>query len=99
MISAWLLFFSIRATLTSIFVTIQRRHLMMPRVFAPKYVFDVAFMLSAGIISVLLLGFSLLFQSSPKEQKKNLPEQIAARDSTTPSLIAHQHQRVTVKAD
>jgi GPI ethanolamine phosphate transferase 3 subunit O len=46
-------FFATTIMLTAIFVYIERRHLMMWRVFAPKYVFDTMLVL---VIDVLVMG-------------------------------------------
>lgn len=50
----FLLFFALKSVLTSTFVFLQRRHLMVWRVFAPKYIFDNVTLLVIDILVVLL---------------------------------------------
>ena len=50
--------FSVFSTLTTIFVTIARRHLMIWRVFAPKFIFDALFSI---IISSIYMFFVFYF--------------------------------------
>jgi hypothetical protein len=52
------LIYSLCALTTMVFVYFQRRHLMLWRVFAPKFVFDVAYLV---VNNVLVAGVSLLF--------------------------------------
>jgi GPI ethanolamine phosphate transferase 3 subunit O len=58
---AFVLTFTIGAALTATFVYIARRHLMVWRVFAPKYIFDGALML---VVDALALFISPLIVSS-----------------------------------
>eukprot|EP01117_Protostelium_nocturnum_P009488 TRINITY_DN3383_c0_g1_i2.p1 TRINITY_DN3383_c0_g1~~TRINITY_DN3383_c0_g1_i2.p1 ORF type:complete len:927 (+),score=262.12 TRINITY_DN3383_c0_g1_i2:91-2871(+) len=55
-----ILFFNLRATMTCFFVFGARRHLMMWRVFAPKFIFDQLFLL---VIDVLVLFSWFLLRS------------------------------------
>jgi len=66
-ILAYVAFFAVTITLTAIFVLIERRHLMMWRVFAPKYVFDAAFVLVLDVLALLVaaLLFLVSVPSSP----------------------------------
>ena len=51
--SVLFLLFSLSGLLTSIFVFIERRHLMVWRVFAPKFIFDSCFVLASGTLILL----------------------------------------------
>lgn len=55
-LSALMLFFSFKATLTTLFVFTQRRHLMVWRVFAPKYIFEAIFLLVIDVLVLLALS-------------------------------------------
>eukprot|EP00455_Lapot_gusevi_P001693 TRINITY_DN10646_c0_g1_i11.p1 TRINITY_DN10646_c0_g1~~TRINITY_DN10646_c0_g1_i11.p1 ORF type:complete len:286 (-),score=85.95 TRINITY_DN10646_c0_g1_i11:278-1135(-) len=58
----WLcLLHTLRCTMTTINVTIQRRHLMVWAIFAPKYVFDIAHLLVTDLCLLLLYILLLRF--------------------------------------
>jgi len=50
--------FSVRAALTSVNVFIQKRHLMVWAIFAPKFVFDAASLLAVDVIGILVLALT-----------------------------------------
>eukprot|EP01128_Nolandella_sp_AFSM9_P011262 TRINITY_DN7986_c0_g1_i1.p1 TRINITY_DN7986_c0_g1~~TRINITY_DN7986_c0_g1_i1.p1 ORF type:complete len:272 (+),score=23.99 TRINITY_DN7986_c0_g1_i1:115-816(+) len=51
--------FTVSATTTALFTGVMRRHLMVWRLFAPKYLFDAIFMLLAQVTVVALLSLSI----------------------------------------
>jgi hypothetical protein len=55
-----LLFFTLSTTVTAAFVTFARRHLMVWRVFAPKYICDGLIMLAADV--ALLGGCAMAYR-------------------------------------
>jgi len=57
-------FYAVQCMLTSVFVYRERRHLMVWRVFAPKFVFDGAAMLVVDVaVLVAMLAFKRAFAS------------------------------------
>ncbi len=64
-------FFAVNGTLTMIFVHSARRHLMVWKIFAPKYIFDMLFLMA--IDALVLLVFTLvgyLFAKADQVRKK-----------------------------
>jgi len=68
----YMFFFGITTTCTIFFVYMERRHLMVFRVFAPKYVFDTVFLLVVDFVLVLcvaMIGAIVYFQKRTSHSK------------------------------
>lgn len=60
-------YFSLNALVSTLFVALQRRHLMVWAIFAPKYIYDGVVLLITEVLLLLLLAPFCHSQDSAKE--------------------------------